>query len=81
MRYVDNYFLVNPTDIEKTAVTTLFGLFEYLRMPFGLKNAPQTYQRFMDTIFQDFDFVIRYLDDILIFSTKGLIYFSNILSI
>lgn len=59
---------VNPADIEKTAITTPFGLFEYLRMPFGLKNAPKTYQRFMDMIFRDFDFVICYLDDILIFS-------------
>ncbi|XP_065213391.1 uncharacterized protein LOC135840687 isoform X1 [Planococcus citri] len=61
---------VRECDIEKTAVTTPFGLFEYLRMPFGLRNAPQTYQRFMDAMFRDFDFVICYLDDILIFSAN-----------
>ena len=59
---------INPADIEKTATTTPFGLFEYLRMPFGLKNAPKTYQRFMDEIFRDFDFVTCYMDDILIYS-------------
>lgn len=55
-------------DIPKTAVITPFGLFEYTRMPFGLRNAPQTQQRFMDNILRDFDFVFSYIDDILIFS-------------
>ena len=55
---------MNPEDVQKTAVITPFGLFEFLRMPFGLKNAAQTFQRFMDSILQDLDFVFVYLNDI-----------------
>ena len=50
--------------IAKTAIATSFGLWEFLRMPFGLKNAAQTFQRLMDSIFQHLDFVFVYLDDI-----------------
>jgi cleavage and polyadenylation specificity factor subunit 1 len=53
-------------DIEKTAMITPFGLFEWLVMPFGLRNAAQTFQRFMDRIFCDLEFVYVYLDNILI---------------
>ena len=59
---------VHEDDIQKTAVITPFGLFEFLKMPFGLRNAAQTFQRYMDGIFRDLDFVFVYLDDILIFS-------------
>lgn len=56
------------SDIKKTAVCTPFGLVEFLKMPFGLKNATQTFQRFMDNIFRGLDFVYCYIDDILIAS-------------
>lgn len=41
---------VHPDDVKYTAVITQAGLFEFVRMPFGLSNAPATYQRLMDTI-------------------------------
>lgn len=59
---------VKPEDIEKTAVITPFGLFEFLRMPFGLKNAAQTFQRLMDTVCAGLLTVFVYMDDILIAS-------------
>ena len=59
---------VHPADVPKTAVTTPFGLFEFLRMPFGLKNAAQTFQRLMDAVVRDLPFLFVYLDDILVAS-------------
>ena len=59
---------VHPDDIEKTAINTPFGLFEYIYMPFGLRNSSSTFSRFMDNIFVNCNFVFIYLDDILIFS-------------
>ena len=61
---------VSSSDIEKTAITTPFGLFEYVRMPFGLRNASQTFQRYMDSIFRDLPFVVVYIDDILVASSN-----------
>ena len=65
-------------DIKKTAVTTTFGLFEFLRMPFGLRNAAQTFQRYMDSIFRNLTYVFVYLDDILIFSKNETEHFNHI---
>ncbi|CAB4408573.1 unnamed protein product [Rhizophagus irregularis] len=57
-------------DKEKTAFICSQGLFEYNVMPFGLKNAPGTFQRLMDEILKEYigDFVTVYLDDIMIYS-------------
>ena len=52
----------------KTAIITPFGLFEFLQMPFGLKNAVQAFQRLMDTAYRGVSFVFVYLNGILIFS-------------
>ena len=59
---------IHPDDVQKTAIITPFGLFEFLRMPFGLKNAAQAFQRLMDLVCAGLDFVFAYLDDILIAS-------------
>jgi transposase InsO family protein len=59
---------VAAEDIPKTAITTPFGLFEFLRMPFGLKNAAQAFQRLMDTVCRELEFAFVYIDDILVAS-------------
>lgn len=61
---------VHPADVPKTVVITPFGLFEFLRMPFGLKNDAQTFQRLMDSVLRDMPFLFVYLDDILVASTS-----------
>ena len=57
-----------PEDIPKTAIVTPFGLYEFFKMPFGLRNAGQTFQRLMDKICTGLDFTFVYLDDVLIFN-------------
>lgn len=59
---------VAEKDIPKTAIITPFGLFEFLRMCFGLKNAAPSFQRLMDQIFRDLPYVYVYIDDFLIAS-------------
>ena len=61
---------MRPADIPKSAIITPFGLFEFLRLPFGLRNAAQTFQRIMNRIFSDLPFCFVYLDDILVFSNS-----------
>lgn len=61
---------VHPNSVEKTAFTVPNGHFEYTRMPFGLKNAPATFQRMMDEVLREFlyQFCFVYMDDVIIFS-------------
>ena len=56
-------------DIPKTAAITPFGLFEYTVMTFGLRNAGQSFLRYIYRALGDLDYVFAYIDDILIASS------------
>jgi hypothetical protein len=55
-------------DVHKTAFITHKGLYEYRVMPFGLCNAPSSFQRQMNKMLAHLPFVAVYMDDILVFS-------------
>ena len=59
---------VAEEDIPKTAIVTPFRLYEFVWMPFGLRNSAQSFQRFMDNILRGLDFCYGYIDDLLIAS-------------
>ncbi|KAK7918908.1 hypothetical protein WMY93_010192 [Mugilogobius chulae] len=67
-----NQVPVAELDKPKTAFCTPFGLFEFNRMPFGLCNAPSTFQRLMQRLFgdQQCQSLLLYLDDIVVFSSS-----------
>jgi len=68
----DTYYQVRMKEGEewKTAFWTRYEHYEYTVMPFGLKNAPVTFQQLINDTLREYldDFVIMYLDDILIYS-------------
>lgn len=74
---------VDKDDIEKTAFSTDQGHFEFTRMPFGLKNAPATFQRLMNTILKDYinKICLVYLDDIIILGTSLQEHTENVIKI
>ncbi|GFW05371.1 retrovirus-related Pol polyprotein from transposon opus [Trichonephila clavipes] len=61
---------IEESDIQKTAICTPFGLFEFPLMTFGLRNAAQYFQRFLDSICRDLPYCFVYIDDILIASSN-----------
>ncbi|UYV62918.1 K02A2.6-like, partial [Cordylochernes scorpioides] len=62
---------IHPDSVEKTAFITNDGHYEFLVMPFGLKNAPSTFQRIIQHIIGNllWNGVCNYQDDILIYSS------------
>ena len=63
--------LIALIDRIKTAFWTPNGMFQFNLMPFGLCNAPATFQRLMDDIFHSdlLRDIVAYLDDLLIYGT------------
>ena len=68
----DGYYLLRmrPGEEWKTAFRCRYGLYEYSVMPFGLCNAPASFQHLTNDVFREFldDFLVVYLDDLLIYS-------------
>ena len=64
-----NQVLVHPDDQHKTAFTTPWGTFMYVKMLFGLMNAGATFQRAMGIVFSEEIglFIVIYLDDITVY--------------
>ncbi|GKB56361.1 reverse transcriptase domain-containing protein [Tanacetum coccineum] len=63
---------IAPEDQEETTFTCPYGTFAYRRMPFGLCNAPATFQRYMTAIFHDMvkDFMEVFMDDFSVFGQR-----------
>ena len=59
---------LDKASIPKTTFTSSFGKYEYIKVPFGLTQAPVYFQELMTGILKDFNFAIAYLYDIIIFS-------------
>ncbi|MBW0551520.1 hypothetical protein O181_091235 [Austropuccinia psidii MF-1] len=62
---------VKPNSMKLLRMICHMGIYEYNKMPFGIKNAPAHFQRMMDTIFQDEileGWMVVYIDDIIIYS-------------
>ena len=61
---------MDPRDAHKTAFSTPHGHYEYVRMTFGLKNAPPTFQRFIDETFKNPQgkILFTFIDDIVVFA-------------
>jgi len=72
LRSAYNLIRIKEGDEYKTAFRTKYGHYEYLVMPFGLKNAPAVFQSFINSVLRPFleKSVILYLDDILIYSSS-----------
>ena len=62
----------------KMAFNSPFGKYEYVKVPFGLAQAPAYFQELMTGSLRDFNFAIAYLDDIIIFSTTAEVHLSHI---
>ena len=62
------HIVLEKDAIKKTAFVTPFGKYEYLKVLFGLAQAPSYFQNLMNKVLIGLNFTLAYLDDIIIFS-------------
>ena len=62
---------LSPQDRRKSTFCTHVGLYEFLRLPFGLKTAPNTFQRILNTVFADYlhQWMTVYVEDIIMWAS------------
>ena len=66
-----HHIALDKQSIKKTAFCTPFGKYEYLKVPFGLAQAPSYFQKLMNKVLNGLNFAFSYLDDIIIFSNTA----------
>ena len=66
-----HHIALDKQSIKKTAFCTPFGKYEYLKVPFGLAQAPSYFQNLMNKVLNGLNFAFTYLDDIIIFSNTA----------
>lgn len=66
-----HHIALDKNAIKKTAFCTPFGKYEYLKVPFGLAQAPSYFQKLMNKVLNGLNFAFAYLDDIIIFSNTA----------
>ena len=66
-----HHIALDKQSIMKTAFCTPFGKYEYLKVPFGLAQAPSYFQKLMNKVLNGLNFAFAYLDDIIIVSNTA----------
>jgi hypothetical protein len=63
---------IKEWDVPKTTLTTQYGHYEFLVLPFGLTNAPTLFMDLMNRVFQPYldKFVVEFIDNILVYSNS-----------